>query len=395
MTTQKIMLLVVLALVPAIVAATVVFGPRALFLVVFCAVISMFTEMVCQKLMQKETTYTDGSAMLTGVLLALNLPATLPLWEAAIGCVFAIAVVKQLFGGLGCNFANPAITGRVFLLLSFGGDMTTWVKPFFYRGRSFFEMFAATGNLPDGVTGATPLASGDAGLLDLFLGNVGGSLGETSALALLIGGVLGALSAGQRGVAALPIQLFVNSVRNIPPLVLLFLLYFFAGNLLPVSDMEQALRSMPPFVRDAVAWGFAPEGQLDRMVAAVLTLGVYEGAYVTEIVRGGIEGVPHGQWEASAALGFSRPQQLRLVIFPQAVRAILPPLVGQVITTFKDSALASLISLPDLTFQALEVMAISRMTFEVWISAGAIYLLLGVLCARYGRWLETRETWKA
>ena len=100
MTTQKIMLLVVLALVPAIVAATVVFGPRALFLVVFCAVISMFTEMVCQKLMQKETTYTDGSAMLTGVLLALNLPATLPLWEAAIGCVFAIAVVKQLFGGL-------------------------------------------------------------------------------------------------------------------------------------------------------------------------------------------------------------------------------------------------------------------------------------------------------
>ena len=81
MTTQKIMLLVVLALVPAIVAATVVFGPRALFLVVFCAVISMFTEMVCQKLMQKETTYTDGSAMLTGVLLALNLPATLPLWK--------------------------------------------------------------------------------------------------------------------------------------------------------------------------------------------------------------------------------------------------------------------------------------------------------------------------
>ena len=177
--------------------------------------------------------------------------------------------------------------------------------------------------------------------------------------------------------------------------MLLFLLYFFAGNLLPVSDMEQALRSMPPFVRDAVAWGFAPEGQLDRMVAAVLTLGVYEGAYVTEIVRGGIEGVPHGQWEASAALGFSRSQQLRLVIFPQAVRAILPPLVGQVITTFKDSALASLISLPDLTFQALEVMAISRMTFEVSISAGAIYLLLGVLCARYGRWLETRETWKA
>lgn len=197
-TTQKIMLLVVLALVPAIVAATVVFGPRALLLVVFCGAVSVFTELVCQKLMQKEVTISDGSALLTGVLLALNLPATLPLWEAAIGCIFAVAVVKQLFGGLGCNFANPAITGRIFLLLSFAGDMTTWVKPFYYRGCSFGGMFASTGSLADGVTGATPLASGDASLLDLFLGNTGGSLGETSALALLIGGgfllVLGIIS---------------------------------------------------------------------------------------------------------------------------------------------------------------------------------------------------------
>ena len=173
MTTQKIMLLVVLALVPAIVAATVVFGPRALFLVVFCAVISMFTEMVCQKLMQKETTYTDGSAMLTGVLLALNLPATLPLWEAAIGCVFAIAVVKQLFGGIGKNFANPALVGRIVLFLSFSKTMTAWV-------------------FPDAVSSATPLAQLAAGqkpeLLTLLLGSHGGCIGETCALALLLGG---------------------------------------------------------------------------------------------------------------------------------------------------------------------------------------------------------------
>lgn len=205
MTTQKIMLLVVLALIPAIVAATVVFGPRALLLVVFCAIVSMFTELVCQKLMQKEVTITDGSALLTGVLLALNLPATLPLWEAAIGCIFAVAVVKQLFGGLGCNFANPAITGRIFLLLCFAGDMTTWVKPFYYQGDTFWGMFRSSASMAkvqlescipslvgtelDAVTSATPLASGDASLLDLFLGNVGGSLGETSALALLIGGM--------------------------------------------------------------------------------------------------------------------------------------------------------------------------------------------------------------
>ncbi len=189
MTTQKIMLLVVLALVPAIAAATVVFGPRALLLVVFCGGISMLTEIVCQKLMKKEVTVSDGSALLTGVLLALNLPVTLPLWEAAVGCIFAVAVVKQLFGGLGCNFANPAITGRVFLLLSFAGDMTTWVKPFYYRNISVSDMLFPAHLEIDAVTSATPLASGDAGLLELFLGNTGGSLGETSALALMIGGI--------------------------------------------------------------------------------------------------------------------------------------------------------------------------------------------------------------
>ncbi len=190
MTTQKIMLMVVLALVPAIAAGTMVFGPRALLMVVFCAAVSMMTEFICRRLMKKENTIADGSAMLTGVLLALNLPVTLPLWQAAVGCIFAIAVVKQLFGGLGCNFANPAITGRIFLLLSVGSDMTAWVKPFYYRALPGWGLFETSGSAAlDGLTGATPLASGDAGLLELFLGNVGGSLGETSALALLLGGI--------------------------------------------------------------------------------------------------------------------------------------------------------------------------------------------------------------
>ncbi|MBQ8823673.1 MAG: RnfABCDGE type electron transport complex subunit D [Ruminococcus sp.] len=190
MSTQKIMGLVILALLPAMISSVIVFGIRALLLIVFCTAVCVLSEFVCQKLMKKETTVQDGSAALTGVLLALNLPATLPLWEAAIGCIFAIAVVKQLFGGLGCNFANPAITGRVFLLLSFAGDMTTWVKPFYYKGLSFGEMLSSNGNNAiDALTSATPLASGDAGLLDLFIGNVGGCIGETSALALLVGGI--------------------------------------------------------------------------------------------------------------------------------------------------------------------------------------------------------------
>lgn len=188
--TQKIMLAVIAALVPAIIAGTIVFGPRALLMVIFCAMVSMMTELVCCVLMKKEGTISDGSAMLTGILLALNLPVTLPFWQAAVGCIFAIAVVKQLFGGLGCNFANPAITGRIFLLLSVGSDMTTWVKPFYYTDTPAFGFFESSGSAAlDGLTGATPLASGDAGLLELFLGNVGGSIGETSALALLIGGI--------------------------------------------------------------------------------------------------------------------------------------------------------------------------------------------------------------
>ena len=191
MTTQKIMGLVLLALLPAAISGVIVFGLRALLLMLFCIAVCLATEAVCQKLMKKPITITDGSAALTGLLLALNLPATLPFWQAAIGCIFAIAVVKQLFGGLGCNFANPAITGRVFLLLSFAGDMTTWVKPFYYQGLSLGNMLSSSaGSLNlDAVTSATPLVSGDASLTALFLGNVGGCIGETSALALLLGGL--------------------------------------------------------------------------------------------------------------------------------------------------------------------------------------------------------------
>ena len=188
-TTTKIMGTVIIALMPALVASVIIFGPRALLVTAVTVAAAVLFEFAWCHLRHQPDSIQDLSAVVTGLLLAFNVPSTIPLWMPVVGAFVSIVIVKELFGGIGRNFANPAITGRVFLLLSFGGDMTTWVKPFFYRGRSFFEMFAATGNLPDGVTGATPLASGDAGLLDLFLGNVGGSLGETSALALLIGGV--------------------------------------------------------------------------------------------------------------------------------------------------------------------------------------------------------------
>jgi electron transport complex protein RnfD len=175
MTTQRIMRLVMLALLPASVMSVVHFGWRAALLIVFCTVCSTACEGLCRNIMKREQTVRDGSAALTGLLLALNLPVTIPLWEAGLGCFAAIVLVKQLFGGLGQNFANPAITARIMLLLSVGGDMTHWIRP---------------GEPYDAVSSATPLASGDATLTQLFWGtDIGGSLGETSAAMLLLGGV--------------------------------------------------------------------------------------------------------------------------------------------------------------------------------------------------------------
>lgn len=126
--------------------------------------------------MKREQTIGDLSAVLTGLLLALNLPVTLPFWQAGIGCFAAIVIVKQLFGGLGQNFANPAIVGRIVLMLSFTSNMTSWVIPKYYKADEI-------------ITGATPLVTGDASYKDLFLGNIGGCIGETCSLAILLGGI--------------------------------------------------------------------------------------------------------------------------------------------------------------------------------------------------------------
>lgn len=171
-TTPRIMLHVIIATVPAMIASAVFFGWRALTLIGFCAVTAMIWERLCCIVMKRPDSTDDLSALVTGVLLAFNLPVSLPLWIAAIGTFVSIVIVKMLFGGLGQNFANPAIVGRIVLTLSFTGYMTGWTVP---KGL-------------DAVTTATPLVSGTATYTDLFLGRCGGCLGETSALALLIGG---------------------------------------------------------------------------------------------------------------------------------------------------------------------------------------------------------------
>lgn len=175
-TTRSVMLHVIIALVPSIIAATIIFGIRALLLTLVTTASAVVWEALCCILMKRKTTIDDLSAVVTGILLALNLPATLPLWMAAIGSFISIAVVKELFGGLGKNFANPAIVGRIVLMLSFTSAMTNWVQPFYYKST-------------DAVAEATPLVTKSEEYLDLFLGNCGGTIGEVCALAIIIGGI--------------------------------------------------------------------------------------------------------------------------------------------------------------------------------------------------------------
>lgn len=175
--TTKIMLDVIIALVPAVIASVVFFGPYSLMLIGVCIASCVICEYISRKIMKRDTTIGDLSAVVTGLLLALNLPVNINPLIAVFGSIVAIVVVKQMFGGIGMNFVNPAIAARIVLLVSFPNAMMTWVEPFWYKAGV------------DATTSATPLVTGDASYVNLLLGNHGGSLGETCAVALLLGGV--------------------------------------------------------------------------------------------------------------------------------------------------------------------------------------------------------------
>lgn len=194
--TRSLMLDVLLALVPALCIAVYFFGPRALTMTAMSMAACGIFEWGYCKLLHKPNTVSDLSAMITGVLLAFVCPVTLPYWMLIIGDFFAIVVVKQLFGGLGKNFMNPALAGRAFLMLCYPVMMTTWVK----AGTAYWPgLLSGSVDMhgADIITGATPLSADfmhagllpDATLTDLFVGNVGGSLGEVSALMLILGGI--------------------------------------------------------------------------------------------------------------------------------------------------------------------------------------------------------------
>ena len=190
-TTSRIMIDVLIALVPAFIASIIIFGARAAMITCVCVISCILFEWVFAKITKRPNTTGDYSACITGVLLAFNLPVTIPVWQAVFGSAIAIILVKQLFGGLGKNFANPAITARIVMFLAFSVTMTTWTLP--EGSTSSWWMYPI-----DGVTGATPLAVMKPGkealetlpgIWNMILGVRGGCFGETSNLALLLGGV--------------------------------------------------------------------------------------------------------------------------------------------------------------------------------------------------------------
>lgn len=183
-TTQRIMLDVIIALMPALFAGVFYFGFRALTLTVTAVVFAAAAEAVMQKILGKPITLNDLSAVVTGILLAFNVPATLPLWIAAVGSIFAIVIAKQCFGGLGYNFINPALAARAMLLASWPVRMTAWVAP----GADAVSTATPLAVIKGGLEGVSSATQAIPSIWDLFSGNVGGCIGETSALALIIGG---------------------------------------------------------------------------------------------------------------------------------------------------------------------------------------------------------------
>lgn len=179
---KKIMLDVIIALIPAMIASVYFFGMRSIALIATCVISSVLTEYITQKALKKTIQVKDLSSVVTGILIALNMPQSFPLWMAAFGSVFAILIVKECFGGIGFNFMNPALAARLVLMASWPKQITDYVSPDVLKGSV------------DAVSSATPLqiiSSGDLtnlpALKDMFMGNIGGVIGETSAIALLIG----------------------------------------------------------------------------------------------------------------------------------------------------------------------------------------------------------------
>ena len=210
-------------------------------------------------------------------------------------------------------------------------------------------------------------------------------------LAAFIGTLMGVMRTAKRLLPRLISRVYVELIRNIPPLVFIFIFYFFiSGQLMPLLGIEDFIRSASPDTLNVLGWLFGPPELLENVLSGIICLALFEGAYVTEIVRAGIQAIPHGQREAGLSIGLSRWSVMRYVVLPQAIQKVVPPLANQFITLIKDSSIVSLISIQELTFLGTEVSVSTGRVFETWIAvAGLYFMICYALALLFGR-LEKR-----
>jgi len=195
--------------------------------------------------------------------------------------------------------------------------------------------------------------------------------------ALIIGVVMGLCRLSHNLLLRLIARSYVELIRNIPPLVFIFVFYFFlTGQVTPFLGIDQFVRTASPGMLAVIDALFGQPRFFPAVVSALICLSLFEGAYVTEIVRAGVQSIEKGQWEAAASVGMSRLLTLRLVVLPQAIQRVVPPLAGQFISLVKDSSIVSLISIQELAFLGSEVSASTGRVFEVWIIVSALYFVV-------------------
>ncbi|MBC2710451.1 MAG: amino acid ABC transporter permease [Desulfosarcina sp.] len=210
-------------------------------------------------------------------------------------------------------------------------------------------------------------------------------------LAIILGTIMGICRSSKVVFLRLISGTYVETMRNLPPLVIIFIVYFFIGtHLLPYSGIGDVLEGRDNLLVTLVTFCLAPPEHLTTFLSALFTLAIFEGAYITEIVRAGIQSIRRGQWEAAHSLGMTKYQQMRYIILPQAFQRILPPLAGQFISLIKDSSIVSVISIPELSFRANELMTGTLLTMEIWITVTIMYLMLTLPCSLAIQNLEDR-----
>ncbi len=242
----------------------------------------------------------------------------------------------------------------------------------------FFFLDAETGNLKANIFVKGFIVTVKLSIWSTFIGFFLGT----------ISGVMGARGSFEQRIIS---RIYVETIRNIPSLVLVIIFYYFVSSqFLDLLRLDSCLRNSSEGIQQITRFLFAGPEEINAFISAVIALGLYEGAYVSEIVRGGIISISRGQWEASFSIGLSKTKTFLLVILPQTFRKVAFPLAGQFISTIKDSAIVSVISIQELTFQSMELMAATFLTFEIWTTVTILYFILTFTVSNLVAFLEKK-----